>query len=473
MSNYKELLKHSGNYMIATLATKALAFISIPVYTYLLTVEEYGIFNVFLSTVGIATVLLTLNTEVAISRYYYDATDETDFKRFVGTSVRLSGFVFLLMSVLMVLCLKPLSLSLEFERLLTLSIIPVSLYNIVNSIFQQIYQPLLQSRKIAIVSSVQAYLAFGLSVLAILMLDDKKYYGQVYGTIAAMFLVGSYSFRQIKPYYMACFDKKYIKYILSYSLPYLPYSLSGIIIAQFGKLIIGQQQGFESAGLYSFASNIAMLMMILITVVHSAWNPYYFTYMNAKNYKQIDKDYDLIWRITLVAGGTLSIFGYELGELLGKQEYLSNLFLIPILVLGYCFYQWSYVYLRNFGYAKKTIWNAAVVITSGVTNVFLNSLLITPLNELGVAISFAISYCVMLIMGMIVNRKFLRIYTPLFANFMKPFLALTIVIAYAFYKGFHEYSIVWLILDVMVFLLFTIFIMRKLFPVLSLKKYDK
>lgn len=38
MSDFKALAKHSTNYLFAIMATKALAFISIPVYTRLLSV---------------------------------------------------------------------------------------------------------------------------------------------------------------------------------------------------------------------------------------------------------------------------------------------------------------------------------------------------------------------------------------------------------------------------------------------------
>ncbi|MCM1912544.1 lipopolysaccharide biosynthesis protein, partial [Bacteroides ovatus] len=206
MSDYKALLKHSGNYFFAMVATKALDFIAIPVYTYLLTVEEYGIYSIFISTVGIATVILPLNSEVAISRYYFDAKDEKDFKQFVGTSVRLTSLIVMIMAFLMIIFVKPLSEFQDFEVLLTLSIIPVSLYKIVNSVFQQIYQPLLQSRKIAVVSSIQAYLAFALSIVCIFFLPEKKYYGQVWGTIVAMLIVGSYSVRQIKEYYLGSWN---------------------------------------------------------------------------------------------------------------------------------------------------------------------------------------------------------------------------------------------------------------------------
>ena len=139
MSDHKALLKHSRNYLIANIATKALLFISIPVYTRLLSVEEYGIINVFMSTIEVATVLLTMNTEVAISRYYYDSEDINEYKRFVGSSVNLTICVMIVTSSVFLILLKPISLLLSFNVILTISILPVALYNFINSIFGQIY----------------------------------------------------------------------------------------------------------------------------------------------------------------------------------------------------------------------------------------------------------------------------------------------------------------------------------------------
>lgn len=422
MSDYKALLKHSGNYLFAIIATKALGFISLPVFTYLLTVEEYGVYNVFISTVSVTTIILTLNTEVAVSRYYYDKKDDDDFKRFVGTTVKMSLFVFLLMSILLVIFIRPISFYLGFENKLTLSLLPVSFYNIVNSVFQQIYQPMLESKKIAIISSFQTYLAFAISICFILLMTDKKYYGQVYGTVVAMCLLLPYLFKQIKQYCKGNVEIYYIKYILSYSLPYLPYSLSGIIVAQFGKIMLGQESGFESAGQYSFASNVAMLMLVFIMLVHNAWNPYYFRYMNSKDFKSIDNDYDLIWRITLIITVVLSLFSYELGSALGSRDYIDSVCMIPILALGYCFYQWAYVYMRNVGFAKKTIWNSIVVITSGVFNVFLNMAFYKYCGVRGVALSFMISYVIMFLFSYVINRCILKVYAPELSQFVKPFV---------------------------------------------------
>lgn len=122
-----------------------------------------------------------------------------------------------------------------------------------------------------------------------MLLPKEKYYGQVIGTIVAMAILWQYLIRQIKPYCIFHVKKEHVKYLLSYSLPYLPYTLSGIIIAQLGRIVISQYGGFGLAGQYSFATNIASIMLVFIGVVHSAWNPYYFQYMTDGDYKSIEK----------------------------------------------------------------------------------------------------------------------------------------------------------------------------------------
>lgn len=443
MSDYRALFKHSRNYLFANIATKALAFISIPVYTRLLTVEEYGIVNVLMSVLNIAPILLTLNLEVAIGRYFFDTDDINDFKRFVGCSIRLAGLSFLVMSLIFIILLPWFSSLLSFPFLLTLSILPLSLYRIINSVFQQIYNPLLESKKIAIVSSVQTYLAFGLSVIAILCLNDQKYYGFAIGNIVALFLLGIYMFKQIRPYTIGCWDKKYIKYTINYCIPYIPYSLSGVIIDQFGRIFISADSGFDSAGLYSMAANIAMIMAIFIGLVHQAWNPFYFRYLNNNDYKSLDDDYDIIWRITLLLAVGIAIFGKEIGFVLGGKQYLDSLYVIPVLCVGYAMYQWAYVYMRNTGYAKKTIWNGIVITISGFVNVLLSALLTPIMKELGVAIAFMISYTILMVLSYYVNKLELHVYSPAFKSFFMQFLLCVpfLVLGYCSYEIDMSYQI--------------------------------
>ena len=456
MSDYKALFKHSRNYFFATLATKALAFVSIPVYTRLLSVEDYGVVNVFMSYVGVVAVLLTLSSEVSISRYYYDSNNEDDFKRFVGTSVRFTFFILACTIFFFILGLNAISNITDLPKLLTLCLIPVALYKITNSVFTQIYNPLMQSKKIAVVSSIQSYLAFALSVVCIVVIDDNKYYGYILGNILAMLLLGSYMINQIKPYYDHCFDKHYIPYILKYCLPYIPDALSGIILVQFSKIFIGSNQGYELAGSYSLVVNMATLMGIVIQITNSAWVPYYFRYMNAKDYKSIDNDFNLIWRLTLVAAIVLSFFGKELAEILARKDFLDMMPTLPLLVSGYVFHQWAYLYLRNVGYAKRMMWNTYSYMFSGIALVLLNIVLVPRYQGYGAAIATLASYLLLFVFSYLVNKFVIKLYSPSIIKSLKPFILYLVFASFALLFGLVDLD--WYLLISLKLILLSLFV---------------
>ena len=463
MSDFHSLFKHTRNYLFANIATKALTFVSIPVYTRLLSVEEYGVINVFISVIGVAAILLTLNSEVAVSRYFFDAKDENDFKDFVGTTVSVSGIVFLMMASVFFIFVPKISNLLGFPYLLTFALLPTALYQKINLVFLQIYQPLEKSKTVAIVSSVQVYLAFFLSALCIYLLKEEKYYGYVLGTILAMLITAVYMFKSIKKYCNLCCKRSHIRYILNFCIPYIPYSLSGILISQFARVFISNQEGFSSAGVYSLANNLAAIMLVIISTTHDAWNPSYFKYMNSNDNKSINIDYDIIWRGSLVIGIIASLFAYEGGIIMAGADYKGSLYICPVLILGYLFYQCSYVYLRNTAYAKRNIWNAIAVISSGCINVILNAYLIPVFSDMGGALSLFISYFLLMLISYFINRYIIKLYTPCFVSFLLPLLIYLPFMLLSIYLYTIEYSI-WIVLAKIVLLgMFCYILLHKYF----------
>lgn len=422
MSDFKGVFKHGGNYLLANLATKALAFISIPVYTRLLSPNDYGVISVFIGVVGILGSVMSFSADRSVSRYYFDQKGVEDFKQFVGTSSFLALVFFCINSVILVIFAD------EFGKLVGLNtnvvylLIPVAFINIIGLTFQQIYGPIKKSRIIGLSSLARVYIGFILSIIFILLFKNHQYYGQILGQIIAGILMIVYWIRKIKPYFKFSFDKKYIKYIFTYSVPLIPYALSGVIIAQFGKIAIANAQGLSQAGFYSLAATVGGLVSIIIAVTHEAWNPYFMEYMNAKNYSQIDKDFSKIFRITVLSSIGISAFGKEIGILLAEKEFEASLHLIPIFTIGYVFYQFAYIYLRNFGYSKKTYFMTITVLISGVSNVLMNVFFIDKYGELGAAISFALSYVVMTFVAWFFNSFFVKLHSTKVRTVLIPIL---------------------------------------------------
>ena len=84
-TEFASLLKHTGHYLTATLFVQAIGFISLPVMTRLLSVAEYGVLDLWRGYISVFFVVLTLNSFVAVGRYYYE--EREDFNEFCGTSL--------------------------------------------------------------------------------------------------------------------------------------------------------------------------------------------------------------------------------------------------------------------------------------------------------------------------------------------------------------------------------------------------
>ena len=430
MSNsFTLVLKHSNNYLVASIASSAIAFFSIPLYTFFLNPEEFGIVTLFMSNVAILSSLMAFSTERSVSRFLYEVKTDNEIKSFVGTSIITALVFFTINSILISFFAVKFGNFLNLDYRLVYLILPMSGLNIIALLFEQIYTPLRKSKEVALSSFLRILLGFGLSLFFLLIVKEDRFYCLIYGQIASGALLCIYYIRVIKLYFKSSFDILYFNYLFKYSVPLIPYALSGVIIEQFGRITIGNQLGYMEAGFYSLTLAISSIVSIVIAVTNQAWNPFYFEYMNNKNYDSLDNDILRILKITLVVAFGVGTFGGDLGSLLVKQDFTSYFYLIPLITIGYVFYQLSFIYIRNFGYAKKTIFLSLSFILSGLSNVIFTHFLGNIYGVLGVSISFVISYLILLVITWSINEYFLKLYSTSWVKLIKP---LVVVIPFYF-----------------------------------------
>ena len=95
MGKYRYLAKNIGLLALSNFATKILSFFLVPLYTAVLSTTDYGIYDLFYTTVGVLLPILTLNIQEGVLRYALD-------KEFDKDAVVTVGFRYLLMGTLIV-----------------------------------------------------------------------------------------------------------------------------------------------------------------------------------------------------------------------------------------------------------------------------------------------------------------------------------------------------------------------------------
>jgi len=419
---FYETLFHSKNYLISNLATKGLGIISLPVMTRLLLPSDYGLLSVFNGYNAILISILTLNCYVALGRYYYEG--QNDFKEFFGTSVIFVLSLLFISFISFIILKEKLSSLLKLPTSLVVYLVPVAIFYVFASWYEQIYIPQQKSKQIAKRNIISSYGGFALAVLLISLLDKDKYIGQIYAMTIMGILFSFYYFYVLRPYIRFYFKLKALKYVLSYSLPLIPYTICTAGLAQADRLLINKYCGPTDVGVFSMAYSIGALLTLVLSSLSIAWAPAYYRHMKDKNYVQLDNDIVIIMKIIIGCAFVLILFGKEIGMLLAKSNFHSALFIVPVIVVGLIIYSYGTFYSWNIQYAKKNIYMAPIVVVAGTVSILLNVIFIPKYGYVAAPFVSCVSYLTMLFMAIFVSKKILKLHITPIPRVSKPLLVM-------------------------------------------------
>lgn len=104
MNSRRKVFENSFLYIFSSLLVKAINFLLLPLYTYFLTTEDYGIINLVTSFSNVGIYIIGLSLYSAILRFYVDYKDDKEkLKKFYGsifTFIFLSGIVFFIIVII-------------------------------------------------------------------------------------------------------------------------------------------------------------------------------------------------------------------------------------------------------------------------------------------------------------------------------------------------------------------------------------
>ncbi len=383
-------ISHSKNYVSSDLFSKGLAFVSIPIFTRLLVPQEYGVLAIFTSFVSIFSIVAGLGVRGAVTRYYFEKTD--DFDQYYGSIV-----LFVLGWGLVV----SLSLFLLSGWLVKFFQIPVNvIYLGIGAVFSSVFLNILlaylrasmQSGKIARINIIKSIVFLAISIVITLMLKEKRYYGKAWGRLIVEFGLFCYAIFYIFKISRVRFNFRYIKYSMVFGIPIVFHLLSAYVLKSFDQVIINQLIGNRETGLYSFAYRIGMIQNIITMGALKAWQPIFYDKMNNRKYPDIERlarKYSiLVYLLALV----LVLFSREIVMLMADPEYYASLEVVPVVVISFVFLFLYTMYVNYCHYYKKTYLIAIITVVAGGINIGLNYLLIPRFGYLAAAWTTLISY---------------------------------------------------------------------------------
>ncbi|MCR4923828.1 MAG: oligosaccharide flippase family protein [Lachnospiraceae bacterium] len=398
MSLKREVLKSGLWYTIASISIRAVAIITTPIYTGMLSTGDYGLANTFNTWIELINIVTCLCVVYSIGRAKIDFKDK--FDEYLSALQGLSSSFAFIVLILAFIFRNQLSEFMEYE-------VPLVMVMFVYLCFSPSVEYTLQKTRYEykykaniLISVITCIGTIVFSISLMLLFNDRRYVGKILGTLLPTFIMGLLFYIRILLKGKRFYVKEYWSYALKIGLPMIPHAFALVVLAQVDRLMIKNYCGESDTGLYTFGYSFATLLAIFTNAIGQAWLPWFNDQLNEGKREEIKK----INKKIVVLGSfiTLAFIAVAPEALMvlspSSPAYWVAKYVVPPVALG-SFAQYLYTnYVNVELFYKRTPIIAVSSCFAALLNYVLNSIAIPRFGYTAAAYTTLISYIALMIL---------------------------------------------------------------------------
>lgn len=364
-------MKASIAFFFASVITKGLAYITTPIYTRLLSADEYGQVSVFLTWENMFGIIAMFCLSYGVFNNgmldYQGRRDEYSFSMLILSNLITCCFLGI------VLCLYPfleqwIGLNRQLIILMGLIFLFQPAYNFWTG--RQRYE--LRYKASTIWTIVIAIFPTLVSFVCIAAWRNNRLYGRIWGSGVTQIIIysGFYIYLGIKSKWKI--EVKYWKAAFLFNLPLIPHYLSTNLLGSADKLMISRLVSASATAYYSVAYSVASVGAIVWTAINASLIPYTYEKCKEKDYRSISTVTMPILTLFAIICIFVIMLAPEVVALMATANYLEAIYAIPPVVGGVFFQVHYFVYANIVYYYKKPKYVMYASATSMILNIILN-----------------------------------------------------------------------------------------------------
>ena len=402
-----KLVKGTLLYSISTLLTGAGSILLLPIFTRLLTPEEYGILGLLNPIIGFIPMFFVFGLYVAQMRNYIEYKDNpTELGSYIFS---LNCFLWIANGVIFISLLSPYG-RLLIGKVIDYKIVPFYPFVILGLIIGFIkifimmadnyYRTIHNYNKVAF-GSILSFIISSFTALVLIYYFNLGVLGKILGTfLGTIFLFIFFYINYIKNS-NTVFRKSFLLDSLTIGIPIMANSVTGTIVSYSDRFVLSKFLTMDIVGMYSLAYAGAGILSIFITSFNSAWAPLFNELMSSKRsdkYHIINKRFVQFTSILVLFCLIGQLFGREIITFIFPKNYNGTIQYFPYILFGIVFTGVYHFLVIILVYYKNTIYLPFLTLISASLNLGLNILLIPKYGSLVAAITTIISYAFTTIM---------------------------------------------------------------------------
>ena len=402
-SSYKKLFSNTIAMGLGQFSSKLLSFLLVPLYTAVLTTDQYGTYDLVVTTVTLLTPFLTLVISEAIMRFCID-------KNYDRKQVFTIGCLFVVLGTIVLMAFFPLLSKIQaLGPIYSIWLIVYFFVINIHTIFTQFLKGIEEIKFYSLCGIISTFLSLTMNIIFLLVFQCSITGYFLASILSHLFVVFIIAIKiRIHRYLISPFSipKCVYQQMLRFSIPMIPNSVSWWISNSSCKYILLYFSSASVVGIFSLAYKIPSVLTIVVTIFISAFQVSIFenfgTPASIHFFKNI---YTVFLSLNVVVASGLITFAKLIARILYQKEFFNAWQVSCILIFAFVFNSLSAFIGTIYSASKRTNFLFISTIIGAGLNVVLNLLLIPFLGMYGAAISTLISYIVIWITRLINLKK--------------------------------------------------------------------
>ena len=403
MSRRTELAKNTAILTVGKICTQFISFFLLPLYTAILSTEEYGTFDLLVTYSTFLLPLVNWQFDQGIFRFMLDVRGQKeDGKRIFSTllfSSILQSIAYLILFVIIAPMLK-----IENAYFLLLYVI----LHVFTALLLQFVRGLGKSVKYTIASFISASSTTVMNVIA-LVFFNMGLQGLFLSTLMAQVFTLIYlvcSSRCWEYISVKAVKAKVFKQVAAYSIPLIPNNLAWWVINASDRTIVSRFLGTAANGIYSVANKFPGVFIHLYDVFNLSWTETVSLHFHDKDRDEFLSDTmnSLFKMFAAACFGIVAVMPFVF-PIMVNEKYSAAYNQILILMYAMLFRILVGLYSCIYVAEKKAKKIAYTSISAAVINIVVDLLLINKIDIYAASVSTLVAFGVMFVVRYIdINR---------------------------------------------------------------------
>lgn len=401
----KELLSNTILFTIANFSSKILVFLMVPLYTYILVPEDYGIANLVQTTSNLLYPVLSITIAESVLRFCF--IDKYNKAIIFSNGVR----VVFLGSIISVV-IGVLFANLSFFEEIGAYVYFIPLQFTLNAALRLLHSFARGINKVRVSATSGVINTFIIVVLNLIFLLGLKIgvLGYMLSYVLADFIVVCILFIQTdaRHYLTRKRDRELFKSMSNYCLPLMPNSISWWAIDSFNQYLILSAIGLHFVGMYSAAIKIPTMLTVFADIFAQAWLLSAIKdYGTDESKAFIRKVYKTYFSILVVVTGFIILFSYPLAKLLLSGQFFEAWKFIPFLFVSVFWGAFVGFYGSIFSAERKNMMQLVSTLVGAGISVIIALICVKQFQLYAIAIANMTGYFVIWIIRRLAVNKYI------------------------------------------------------------------